>query len=473
MIVANRTLTTAIAGTVFAASALAIASQFLINATMSENGPVEYADGVLNAIIALTLTTIAILAPRRGGLATKVWIFLSLAAWMWLAADVSGFDDWAEAFLVPDDTGTLLVWALTATAILPVLDDRRLPAASRALLGGGLLLQSLAFAADMGDGSVFHLPGLSHMAPEAFFDSIETLSLAAYVAGTLLIAIPLIAAPSDGNTSLRWDLLVSQPGRLLAIAHEDVSWRIWHFSHAGQAFSDYYADNITRKLDRGKAHRTLGRQKWSKEMPNGGSGGREDKFGGEGLQHFRTIMDLGVTTGSTVVDYGCGSLRIGQHFIRHLDAGHYWGLDVTDRFFRDGLALIDAGTVAVKTPHLQVIGDATLALARKAKPDIIFSIAVMKHVPEAELDTYWKNILGLMASHTVVFVRCDVADRYLRTAAKNWAHTEEAIRAAIARHAPDRRVTFEFTTSRDAINGHNIRSVNVIVICGAGPSLSS
>ena len=60
MIVANRTLTTAIAGTVFAASALAIASQFLINATMSENGPVEYADGVLNAIIALTLTTLCV-----------------------------------------------------------------------------------------------------------------------------------------------------------------------------------------------------------------------------------------------------------------------------------------------------------------------------------------------------------------------------------------------------------------------------
>lgn len=470
---ADRTLTAIVAGLTFSMAALAIASQYLISTAISEHGPVEYADLVLNTLIAMSLTAIAVLAPRRNGKISRVWLFLALAAWMWLAADISGLDDWAEFFFAVDDTGTLLVWTITAAAILPALGDQRLPAASRALLGGGLCLQSVAFAADLGDGGVFHLASLGNLAPEALFDSLETLSLAAYVAGTLLIAIPLLGASPGGGTSLSWKFLVSQPGRLLAIAHEDVSWRIWRFSHPGQAFSGYYADNITRKLDRGKAHRTLGRQKWSKEKPNGGAGGREDKFGGEGLQHFRTIMDLGVAPGSTIVDYGCGSLRIGQHFIRYLDAGRYWGLDVTDRFFRDGLALLDAETVAAKAPHLHVIGENSLALAAAAAPDFIFSIAVMKHVPEGELDTYWKNILEMTAGHTVVFVRCDVARRYLRTAAKNWAHSEVSIRSAIARHAPDRAVTFEYTTARDAMNGHSIRSVNVIVICATGADLSS
>jgi hypothetical protein len=40
------------------------------------------------------------------------------------------------------------------------------------------------------------------------------------------------------------------------------------------------------------------------------------------------------------VDFGCGSLRLGQHAIRYLDRSNYWGVDLTDSFIRAGIDLL-------------------------------------------------------------------------------------------------------------------------------------
>jgi len=44
-----------------------------------------------------------------------------------------------------------------------------------------------------------------------------------------------------------------------------------------------------------------------------------------GQLQFRLMVDEGLTPRHRLLDVGCGSMRGGVHFIRHLDAGHYVG----------------------------------------------------------------------------------------------------------------------------------------------------
>ena len=454
--------TSLIAGFLFGIAALAIIAQLRSLSPIVEGGPLEIADAVFGAAIALCVSAITGLVWQRNGRLPFVWALLTIASWAWVAADLVGPDSAFFPIIVQDDVGSLLAWAITATAILPVLYCRRYPAMSRLLLGVGFVLQSIAFAADLGDGSIFHLPDLSSLATTAAGESFEVLYLAAYVAGLLTIALSLRAVPASENAPVLWTLMRSSPGRLVTVWVEGISWKIWRFQHPGAPFSAYYADIIGRKLDSGRPHRTLGQQLWGKDSLLASKGDRRTTFSSEGIKHFEKIKTFGVGAADTVVDFGCGSLRVGQHFIHHLDPGHYWGLDISDRFFSDGLALLPAGMQDEKNPRLHVINAESLALARAAKPDFIFSTAVMKHVPRDELDEFWKSIAGLMHPGTIAIVGCEIFDKYLRTSAKSWAQSELFVREVIERNLPHVPYKIEFSDRTKRISGRVVRAATIV-----------
>ena len=69
-------------------------------------------------------------------------------------------------------------------------------------------------------------------------------------------------------------------------------------------------------------------------------------------------------------------------------------------FFAEGLARLPAEFVARKRPSVQVISDAALRDAQARKPDFIFSLAVMQHVPPEDLSDYFRRIVSLAAPHS-------------------------------------------------------------------------
>jgi SAM-dependent methyltransferase len=46
-----------------------------------------------------------------------------------------------------------------------------------------------------------------------------------------------------------------------------------------------------------------------------------------GLLQFRFLVDRGLRPTDRLLDVGCGCLRGGVHFVRYLEAGHYFGID--------------------------------------------------------------------------------------------------------------------------------------------------
>jgi hypothetical protein len=99
--------------------------------------------------------------------------------------------------------------------------------------------------------------------------------------------------------------------------------------------------------------------------------------------------------------------------------------------------------VNAKQPELLRIDTSSIAAVRAALPDLVYSVAVMKHVPHSELETYWRNILGLLGAGATAVVFADVADVEMRTAAKNWAYPQHVILALIKRILPHAHVEVE------------------------------
>lgn len=58
-----------------------------------------------------------------------------------------------------------------------------------------------------------------------------------------------------------------------------------------------------------------------------------------------------------LVDVGCGALRGGLHFIRYLDAGNYFGIDLNESLIRAGEHEVAAAGLADKRPNLLVNGE--------------------------------------------------------------------------------------------------------------------
>jgi hypothetical protein len=93
-----------------------------------------------------------------------------------------------------------------------------------------------------------------------------------------------------------------------------------------------------------------------------------------------------------VVDYGCGSLRVGAHFIRDHDPECYFGLDVTNDFYEYGKELIGEELLRQKRPRIATICPESLEAAAAFAPDILVSTACAFHVHPDEKGVYIENI---------------------------------------------------------------------------------
>ncbi len=126
--------------------------------------------------------------------------------------------------------------------------------------------------------------------------------------------------------------------------------------------------------------------------------------------------------------------------MKYLNPGGYWGLDVTARFFTQGIDLVGTEFIEQKQPQLRVISPDSIREAADAKPDFIVSEAVATHVPEAELPEFFSNIMKMMGSHTKTLIKVRSAESDLQYKRFSWAYSKETLTSVIEQLGG--RVTF-------------------------------
>jgi hypothetical protein len=216
----------------------------------------------------------------------------------------------------------------------------------------------------------------------------------------------------------------------------------WLTQNPGRPFTEYYAQMVTAQLATAESHATLGTTLHDDSMA-------------KAAEQFKRVLAISSLQPSDVcVDYGCGSLRLGRFFIEYLQPDCYWGLDITDAFFRQGMLVLDAELVESKRPRLAVISHESLAQAAAARPRLVVSNAVLSHVHPDELDTYFGNIASLMHDGSIAIVISKITREPMQqTSKRSWVHNLDVLTATMKNHGlaidPATRMTDKWHEKRE------------------------
>jgi cyclopropane fatty-acyl-phospholipid synthase-like methyltransferase len=184
----------------------------------------------------------------------------------------------------------------------------------------------------------------------------------------------------------------------------------------GATHADYYARRMRKRVASGHSHATLGGKlkRAEGEKVAFAEGGRTN------FESFHKMMKL--EPRHRLIDYGCGSFRIGLHAMNYLDPGNYFGLDVVADFIDIGRELVGAETLAARKPRSAVITPESLAEAEAFRADAVMSIAVAIHVHPDETQTYYRNLARLASKPgAVLFFTVHLAERFERVGRMGFA----------------------------------------------------
>ena len=188
----------------------------------------------------------------------------------------------------------------------------------------------------------------------------------------------------------------------------------WLEKNQGGSFTQFYAESVLDALSGKRKHASLGPKLVE---------GSED----HARKRFDELVAQGIKPSDTVVDYGCGTLRLGVHFIDYLDADRYVGLDIDDRIIAAGRDHLPADLVEAKRPVLEVISPQSLARAW------IFSNGVLPHVPPDHLNAYFTNLARFVLGGATGLFSGKARAKREKLSSKSWmhdgAHVQEVVEA--------------------------------------------
>lgn len=192
---------------------------------------------------------------------------------------------------------------------------------------------------------------------------------------------------------------------------------LWSLRNPGHSFKQFYADCAANSLATNKCHASLG--------PNLRPG-----RAASARRTFERLLTHGIRPDDTVVDYGCGTLRLGALFIEYLEPDRYIGLDIDRRILTAGREQLADDVVAAKRPTLEVITKESLARVAARKPRWVCSKGVLQHVPPEELDDYFASLSPLIHAGATGLLFSQIEPESRRVSVKTWAHDFDRLHAA-------------------------------------------
>lgn len=123
---------------------------------------------------------------------------------------------------------------------------------------------------------------------------------------------------------------------------------------------------------------------------------------------FDYVVAQGVKPTSRLLDIGCGAMRFGTHAIRYLDAGRYFGVDPHLKSLEAAVTYeLPLHGLEEKQPRL--LWDDRYSFAHFGTEfDFAVDFATSIHVPEADLNTLFRNAAATLAPGGRLLVALDL-----------------------------------------------------------------
>lgn len=126
----------------------------------------------------------------------------------------------------------------------------------------------------------------------------------------------------------------------------DETAKAWLAASPGKTYADFYAHSKVGKIAPGDEHATLGYNLCV--LSEGGDLRTFREHGRKSAQN--AIRQFSLKPHHTLVDYGCGTLRLGVLFMEYFEPGNYCGLDICDEYFPIARELVGPDLFQEKKP---------------------------------------------------------------------------------------------------------------------------
>jgi SAM-dependent methyltransferase len=207
---------------------------------------------------------------------------------------------------------------------------------------------------------------------------------------------------------------------------QDADFIAFQQKHPEIGYAQYQMERVAQKVREGAGHHSLGANIVDP------AGNKQDFWVAGAAKAKKYMVNTKVQSNERVVEYGCGSLRIGAHFIKYLDPGMFYGVDVTDGFYEIGKALIGELMIAEKRPRFDIISEATIEKLAAFAADFVYSSAVCCHVHPDEIGFYFAALdrITRKAGALLIF-DATLADKPVRYRHRSWAWPLEFLKNSL------------------------------------------
>lgn len=100
-----------------------------------------------------------------------------------------------------------------------------------------------------------------------------------------------------------------------------------------------------------------------------------------GQMQFDYLVKHGLKPGDRMLEIGCGDLRAGRLFIGYLDAGNYYGIDISPDILLAAQDAVARECLQAKLPHLTVVRDLKFGFLPAGHFTVVHAHSVFSHSP--------------------------------------------------------------------------------------------
>ncbi|MFI2434878.1 class I SAM-dependent methyltransferase [Streptomyces sp. NPDC018693] len=116
-----------------------------------------------------------------------------------------------------------------------------------------------------------------------------------------------------------------------------------------------------------------------------------------GRMQYDYLLRHGLQPHHRMLDIGCGNLRAGRLFIDHLDAGHYYGIDISPHILLAAQDTLVREGLQAKLPHLALADDLTFAFLPDGYFDVVHAHSVFSHSPLHVIEECFAHVGRILA----------------------------------------------------------------------------
>ena len=116
-----------------------------------------------------------------------------------------------------------------------------------------------------------------------------------------------------------------------------------------------------------------------------------------GQMQFDYLLGHGLKPQMRMLEIGCGNLRAGRLFASYLDAGNYYGIDISPDILLAAQQVVAGHGLAAKLPHLTLVADLRLAFLPDGFFDVVHAHSVFSHSPLPVIDECLASVGRVMA----------------------------------------------------------------------------